>query len=503
MRSRIWRVHAVAIAISAMGALSPAHALIACAVVSVPTPPLPRSLPEDARCTFTVSTDTTVHYAGSGNWKISVILPTLSRLGVMNGGIERAGFGSALAVADLDRDGRDDIIVGEPGAPGGSDGGNGRVYIFGGQDPTPRMTINPPPGTTGFGTSLATGDIDGDGFADLAVGGHGSVSAFEGESGRHLTTFLGVEPGDDLGAHVAVGDMDRDGFADIVASSPSALNGAGRILTFELPTGDITSIDGAPGERLGSSLALADLDRDGKLDIVAGARDDLGGGGVTIILAADARSFVRVRDIDQSPDDGLAIGDLNADGYPDIVVGSPGAANGDGQVTAIDGRKHTFIWISAADLPSARAFGRSVAIGDMNGDGIAEVIVGAPGTNQVVVMTGRRGRVTATDSCGNGRCGTALAVGDLDGDGLAELAIGAPLTDVEGSDGTTPPLDQAGAVETRTPLKTAFEDGDVPTSGQFWALIDSVVTLSAEPTVGGTPLPPGPSSVWASTSNVG
>lgn len=506
MRSKFRIVQAAALALSVLGSAGTAGADVTdqgCLAYAAPV----ASVPESSRCSFTVTEDTTVTVGGTGKWKIYVALPSLISLSRSDGTLAGGKLGGAISQTDID--GMPFLVVGEPGAPGDSTGGSGRVLLLGGEDLTPRMSIPAPPRATEFGASVATGDVDGDGSPDVVVGapGSSSVYAFDGRTGHLLTTLASVEPDDDLGAAVAVGDVDGDGLADIVASSPNAHGGAGRItVRGNLSVGAGTfGVEGEPGEGLGRSLALADFDRDGALDIVAGSRGFLDAGGIVIVL--DGR--IAVRDSGNNQNwlfgESLAVGDLDRDGYPDVVVGAPGASSGDGQVSALDGQSlvsspsgtpHRVLWDSRADLGSSGGFGSTLAIGDFNGDGIPDVAVGAPGNDRVAVLN-NLGRNVNWDFGGTSLSGygTALAVGDLNRDGIEDLAVGAPLTQVEDPAGG-PPITEAGAVVTRETLKTFFQSGDKPTASQFSALIDSFVALTAEPD-SSAGVPPGPSYVFA------
>jgi hypothetical protein len=238
-----------------------------------------------------------------------------------------------------------------------------------------------------FGTSLAPlGDLDGDGFEDLAVGaprdddggdrrgavwilfleGDGSVRATSKISDLEGTLHAELPDGGSFGASLAgLGDLDRDGIGELAVGAPRANRGEGStgevwILCLDstggvnrrrrIATGRGTSIGLAPGDEFGNSLAVpGDLDRDGRADLAVGARgDDLGGEersdrGAVWILHLDALCRVKlawkidanttggneeIRDFDRF---GAAVargGDLDGNGCGELLVGAAGDGGG-------------------------------------------------------------------------------------------------------------------------------------------------------------------------------
>jgi hypothetical protein len=281
---------------------------------------------------------------------------------------------------------------------------------------------------------LAAGDFNSDGFADLAVGAPfeavgsideaGAVSVLYGSAGG-LTTGGGqlftqpaaVEFFDNFGAALAAGDFDNDGFADLGVGAP-----------FE-NVGGITSA-GAVNVLYGSGAGLTTTGAQTFTQPVSAVEDtDLFG----FSLAAD---------------------DFNGDGFADLGVGAPaefvGSIREAGAVSALYGSgaglrtagAQTFTQPVSAVEPGD-GFGGVVAGGDLNNDGFAELVVSAAGedvgTKQfagaVSVLYGTAGRLTTSGAQtftqvggaveAGDEFGSALATGDFDNDSFADLAAGA------------------------------------------------------------------------------
>jgi len=200
------------------------------------------------------------------------------------------------------------------------------------------------------------------------------------------------------------------------------------------------------GGRFGWSLARAgDLDGDGASELLVGApMERVAGerrGVVRVYSGRDGSLRFHLEGDDAFDRFGYAVAggeDLDGDGVPDLVIGAPTGEPAAGCVQARSGRSGAVLWTAGGSEPGER-FGHSLdLLGDLDGDGRAEVVVGAPyadaaGTNagRVVVLSGADGsrlrerHGAAWDQLGSSVC----ALGDLDGDGLAELACGVPFAD--------------------------------------------------------------------------
>lgn len=234
-----------------------------------------------------------------------------------------------------------------------------------------------------------------------------------------------------LGHHRALIVVGAFGCGDNVCPDPSSERSC-RLLRIEN--------DAALGElgfRFGSPL---DIDGDGLADLVAGARH-VDGVGEASAWHHDGTRIAHWKG--ESPSGlfghvALTVPDLDGDGLADVIVAAPHAVadNGSGVVEAyrFDG---TRMWRASREL--SEAFGWHVTrAGDQDADGIQDVWVGSPSstTGTVSLISGRDGRVVRTissETAGDGFGWYVIGTGDLDGDGLGDVAIGAPATKIDGA----------------------------------------------------------------------
>ncbi len=381
---------------------------------------------------------------------------------------------------DTNGDGYADLVIGAPGESVGSLASAGSVTVIRGSSAGPTATnvqlwtqdsigvAGAAESGDGFGSAVASGDFDRDGYADVAVG----------------------IPGEDIGTAVDCGAV------HVLYGGPSGLTAADDVMWHQNSTG-------VPGgnesyDRFGRTLAVGDVTGDGYADLVVGVPgEDIGtvnGAGGIVLLRGSASGITATGSQGWNQDSAgiadqaeqfaigteefggaLAVGDVNADGRSDLAVGVPGegwgAAGGNGAVHVLLGSAGGLTaagsqYLTARGLgagwPSRanRGFGSALALGDADGDGRADLAVGDPlgavgqgGTPTGTVTelpAGPGGAFSAadmtlwhfgrTDVPGQlGRYdgfGMALAAGDLTGDGRADLAVGAPLRDVAAAEQT-------------------------------------------------------------------
>ena len=348
------------------------------------------------------------------------------------------------------------------------------------QAQAPLLTLEPPDlGTSAlFGASVAAvPDTDGDGRADLLVGAYlttvngvstvGRAHLYSGGTGGLLRTLDSPNPRRDghFGFSVAgVPDADGDGRGDFLVGAYGELVGAvnsGRAYLFSGATGallrPLASPDGRYSGEFGASVAgLADVDGDGRGDVLVGARDErigaAGAAGRAYVFSGITGTLLHTltRPTVQGNaffgDVVAAVPDADGDGKDDLVV----ASSRDDVPLRNMGRAYLFSGATGAflrtlDSPGPEVsgeFGYSAAgVPDLNGDGRGEVLIGAPDEDggatdagRVYVFSGSDGTLLRTLFSPTleefGIFGEAVAgVPDVDGDGVGDLLIGAPLED--------------------------------------------------------------------------
>jgi hypothetical protein len=385
-----------------------------------------------------------------------------------------AGVGySAAAVGDFNGDGIGDLVVGSPGY----DGNDGVAYLLFGKDTAVSggfaadLNLSSLDGTDGFrfgigaydltGQTVRSGDVNGDGLADLIVSAPtGDTAVFNGGSvyvifgdtdgmpaslapgdldGANGFRLLGTLTGAEAGSALGVADVNSDGFDDILITAPRADGGA--VARYQ----GYTYVVYGAGGGFAASSGLEALVSAGQATRIEGA------------LASDF-----------SGQSVASAGDVNGDGFEDLIIGaiySPGS-NSEGGAFVVFGKPGSLgATFSLADLDGSNGFqvpgtttqysfaGRSVSsAGDIDGDGYGDLIIGAPATvlngrGEAYVIYGKSTFDAVIDpALLDGRDGFRIqgvfagsatgravgAAGDINGDGFDDLIVGAPATNSPG-----------------------------------------------------------------------
>ena len=399
-------------------------------------------------------------------------------------------FGLSVASAgDVNGDGYADVIVGAYGYT--SLNATGKAYVYHGSasglSTTPDWSDLGEAEDDYFGYSVASaGDVNGDGYADVVVGAHGNDGAagYAGEAYVYHGSASGLSETPDWSDHgeassdqfgrsvASAGDVNSDGYADVIVGAHQN-DGAGSVAgEAYVYYGSASGLSATPdwsdqGEALndyfGENVASAgDVNGDGYSDVIVGAPYNDGGAyntGEAYVYHGSSSGLSAKPDWS---DQGEALndyfgasvataGDVNGDGYADVIVGAYG--NDDGGSSAGEAYVYSFgvgislaTWEAWSDQGEATNdyFGRSVAsAGDVNGDGYADVVVGAYGNDdggsaagEAYVYYGSSSGLSATPDwsdqgeAANDYFGASVATaGDVNGDGYADVIVGAYYND--------------------------------------------------------------------------
>jgi hypothetical protein len=309
---------------------------------------------------------------------------------------DRAAFVAALG--DVNGDGKPDFVVGAPSAVVGGVA-TGAVYVRSGVDGSLIYSITGD--VKGFGQSVAkVGDVDGDGVSDFVVGSpdavdpasgkaRGAVWCFSGKAGAVLFTKYG--PKSNFGTTVAgIGDVNADGKPDVLVG---------------VPADDVTT---------------------SRLSLLSGTTGNV----IWTLVVSNTRGFGVA---------GCSVGDLNGDGYDDVLVGDYLATNSAGDVEAGVARIYSGLDKSVLRTyegeDTTDEFGATIAlIGDVDGDGKPDHLIGAaraPSTGlslgAAYIFSGATGALIQKlqDPTLDGYYATRVAdAGDVNGDGKRDFLIG-------------------------------------------------------------------------------
>ena len=395
-----------------------------------------------------------------------------------------AETGYSVYSADINGDKIKDIIIGSPNTKAGDKDKNkgGKVYcLYGKNKMDDALSVNDSElilynksssEKDWLGHTITAGDINGDGISDLLIGapftGEKSGAVFvifgrDGISGEKDITEIadisiyGANKGDMAGYSIAIGDINKDEIADIIIGAPGSDKGRGEVYVIsggkDRFASLTTSLEGEINLRDSYDLKIAGKE------------------------GSDRGFFVFNEKSEQRGDSfgyAVASADINSDSISDVIIGAPGAdgnnnKNDSGEVYVVYGKvglKGDLDLYKDADVSISGAFagdsaGYSIACGDINKDGVSDVVIGSPnagfkggenrpgavhivygkselgskidlGREAVAVINGKLGQeeksgiLSSSSRIPHYYFGYSLSVGDFNGDGKVDVAIGAP-----------------------------------------------------------------------------
>jgi len=283
------------------------------------------------------------------------------------------------------------------------------------------------------------GDVNNDGCDDVIVGTHwgGYVKVYSGKSGKVLYTVKGDSSGDFFGREVNdAGDVNKDGYDDFIVGTDTG--GYARVFSGKDGTALHTFTGDSSGDNFGYSVSGAgDVNADGYDDLIVGT---VWGNYARVYSGKDWKTLYTFRGDSSKDELGRTVsgaGDLNADGYADVIVATYGF-----YVRAYSGKDGSTLYTFTFPTPRG-AIGRVSDAGDVNNDGYDDVIVGWPlvtnntsNPSVALVYSGKDGSTLYTLKSGStldffgGRVGGA---GDVDGDGYDDVIVGAQGSNINGN----------------------------------------------------------------------
>lgn len=363
----------------------------------------------------------------------------------------------ARTVGDVDGDGVADVVTSAPThGPGGSN--SGRVYVYSTRSGNLLWSADGKPGDQ-LGTGVeGAGDTNRDGIPDVIAsgpGGSGVAYIYSGKDGRVLQSFKSTHPAESFGSHASgAGDVDQDGFADVIVGAPGKEGEnkiAGRAYVYSGRDGGLLrTLEGErAGDAFGSTVAghsdgkhrylvvgapLAGPQRHGKVYVY-----DAGSGALKFTIAADTSGNALGGMFVSLP------GDMDGDGVSEVYASdwsNTAKGRSTGRIYVYSGRTGKPLF-SLTGQTAGDGFGTSPSTaGDVDGDGRADLIIGAWQYGGAAVSGGRAylysgangtllktytGRIPG-DTFGF----DAVGMGDVDGDGTVDLLITAAWSGVNG-----------------------------------------------------------------------
>jgi hypothetical protein len=373
------------------------------------------------------------------------------------------GF-SVSSAGDVNGDGYSDVIVGAYGYSSNT----GRAYIyFGGSamNNTADLTMSGETIDSYYGFSVSNaGDVNGDGFSDAIVGASGHSSNFgkayiyfggTSMNNNEDVTMTGEQSTNYFGGSVSsAGDVNGDGYSDVIIGADGFISNTGKAYLFFGGTSmnntpDATMTGETTNNFFGRSVSTAgDVNGDGYTDLIVGAFKNSSETGRVYLydyfMKSEISSDITITGNLPHARFGMSVstaGDVNGDGYSDVIVGADAHSNYTGRAFIFFGgpSMDNIADVTMSGISIYDSFGFSVSTaGDVNGDGYSDVIIGAYGEFVFNSYTGRAQiffggasmdnvpDVTMAGETVGGRYGWSVSTaGDVNGDGYSDVIVGA------------------------------------------------------------------------------
>ncbi len=414
-------------------------------------------------------------------------------------------FAASVAVGDLNGDGIPDLVEADACQTSGGTCSNGELNVFLGNGNGTFQAVASYNSGGVAGSSVAIGDVNGDGYPDLVMANEcqsssncdsGEVSVLLGNGDGTFRPAVGYNAGY-VPVAVVIADLNGDGHLDLIVANQSqcsnCINGGVSVLfgngngTFQSP------VTYSSGGVAATSVAVGDLNGDGHLDVVVTNQyqcQSCGTGQVSVLLNQGDGTLNAPVTYSSGGYAALsvAIGDVNGDNESDLIVTNLCLHSyncGDGIVKVLLG-KGDGTFRSAGTYSSAGYGAASVAIADVNGDGKPDLLVDntckttsncGQGGVSVLLGNGDGTFQNAVAHSSGGENATSIAIADLNNDGKPDVVTTNNCATKTDCTGTVAVLLNTTSDKTTTTITSSLNPADINQPVTFTATVTSILPI--------------------------